>query len=125
MSKRLLSCLEKRDVLNQSAVSLDKLLQWGTVYEEEGLVHDAVDFYERAKASEPLERLLSVAREEGDSFLYSRILKSLDRDAAAEEWFSLGEKARELGKNAFAREAFKKGGMEIQEPDKTTGESAP
>lgn len=115
MGKGLLSCLEKRELLNQSAVSVDRLLQWGTAYEEEGLISDALDFYERANASEALERLLIVAHDEGDTFLYGRILKALGREATAGEWVSLGKKAGELGKDAFAREAFKRGG--IQEPE--------
>lgn len=114
MGKGLLSCLEKRDLLNQSAVSIDKLFHWGAAFEEEGLLSDALDFYERANASDALERLLLVAHDEGDAFLYGRILKALGREAAPEEWISLGKKAGEFGKDAFAREAFKRGGL--QEP---------
>jgi hypothetical protein len=109
---RLLSCLEKRDLLNQAAVSIDRLLEWGSVYEEAGLINDAIEFYERANSTEPLEKLLGVAREEGDAFIYGRILKALNREATPQEWISLGEKAAECGKHAFAQEAFKKGGLE-------------
>jgi hypothetical protein len=108
----LLSCLEKRDLLNQSAVSINRLLEWGAVYEEADLINDAIDFYERANAAEPLEKLLSIAREEGDAFVYGRILKALNREATPQEWISLGEKAAEFGKHAFAQEAFKRGGLE-------------
>jgi tetratricopeptide (TPR) repeat protein len=120
----LLSCLEKRDLLNQSAVSVDKLMGWGARYEEAGQINDAVDFYERANAAGPLEALLEVARDDGDAFLYGRVLKALGRDAPAEEWILLGEKARELGKHAFALEAFKRGGL--QEPEtEQQGEAEP
>lgn len=108
----LLSCLEKRDLLNQSAVSINKLLEWGAVYEEAGMINDAVDFYERANAAEQLGRLLDIAGKEGDAFLFGRILKALNREAAPEEWNSLGEKAEELGKHSFAKEAFKRSGKE-------------
>lgn len=108
----LLSCLEKRDLLNQSAVSINKLLEWGAVYEEAGMVNDAVDFYERANAVDQLKKLLGVAGEEGDTFIFGRILKALNREATPGEWISLGEKAAERGKHAFAKEAFKRGGME-------------
>ncbi len=111
----LLSCLEKRDLLNRSAISVDQLITWGKMYEEEGLVNDAIDFYERANSSESLEKVLQEAHMEGDAFLYARILKILNRQASAQEWISLGEKARELGKDAFAREAFKRGGVEEAE----------
>ncbi len=108
----LLSCLEKRDLLNRSAVSVDKMLEWGVRFEEAGLLNDAVDFYEKAKAVDPLENLLKRVREEGDSFLYGRILKALGREASALEWISIGEKATQLGKHLLAGEAFRKGGRE-------------
>jgi tetratricopeptide (TPR) repeat protein len=108
----LLSCLEKRDLLNQSAVSINKLLEWGAVYEEAGQINDAIDFYERANAAEPLENLLGIACGEGDAFVYGRILKALNREATPQEWISLGEKATEYEKHAFAREAYKRAGLE-------------
>lgn len=117
----LLSCLEKNELLNQKAVSIDKLLDWGKRHEESGLINDAADFYERAGAPERLEALLEVARDEGDAFLYGRILKSLGRDAPAADWIAVGEKARELGKEAYSREAFKRGGL--QEAEAETGET--
>ena len=52
---------------------------------------------------------------EGDAFNYARIMKALGRQAPAEEWISLGKRAAELGKDAFAREAFKRGGLETAE----------
>jgi hypothetical protein len=115
----LLTCLEKRELLNQSAVSVDQLLEWGARFEEAGLINDAVDFYERANSSETLEKLLKVVSGEGDAFLYGRILKALGREAAPREWVMLGTKAAELGKEAFAREAFKRGGLEKGEEAET------
>jgi hypothetical protein len=108
----LLSCLEKRDLLNQSAVSIGKLQEWGSIYEEAGLINDAIDFYERANETDRLEKLLGVAMEEGDAFIFGRILKALNREATPGEWISLGEKAAERGKHAFAKEAYKRGGVE-------------
>lgn len=112
----LLSCLEKRDMLNQSEIAEDKLSDWGERYEEADMLSDAVDFYEKADAAEPLERLLKVAHEQGDAFLYGRILRALGREGSKEEWAALGEKARDLGKLAYAREAFTKGGVETGDP---------
>lgn len=106
----LLSCLEKRDLLNRSAVSVKELLSWGQRYEEQGMLNDAIDFYERANAPEALEKLLPLAREEGDAFLYGRLLKALNRQEAPREWLALGQRAEELGKETFARDAYAKGG---------------
>ena len=71
--KRELSCLIKRDLLNQPVASVENLLSWGQQYEEYGLLHDAVEFYEKAQAKEALFRLLEVAQEEGDTFLFLRL----------------------------------------------------
>lgn len=111
----LLTCLEKRDMLNRSAVSVDQLLKWGRLYEEQGQINDAIDFLEKANSSKSLEDLLSLSLREGDAFNYARIMKVLGRQAPAEEWISLGKRAAELGKDAFAREAFKRGGLETAE----------
>ncbi|MCE5335763.1 MAG: hypothetical protein LLG06_14365 [Desulfobacteraceae bacterium] len=111
----LLSCLAKRDLLNRSNASVKDLLIWGERYEEEGMINDAIDFYEKADAGDALERLLPLARDEGDVFLLGRLLKALNREAEAREWLSLGEKASELGKTSFAREAFRRGGRDVPE----------
>ena len=121
----LLTCLEKRDMLNRSAVSVDQLLKWGRLYEEEGLINDAIDFYEKANSSEALENLLSLSLREGDAFNYARIMKALGRQAPADEWISLGKRAAELGKDAFAREAFKRGGLETAEIAESQERQAP
>lgn len=111
----MLNCLEKRELLNQSAVSIDKLLDWGALHEESGLINDAVSFYERAGAVEQLEALMETAVAEGDAFLYGRILKALGREVPAETWIALGKRAEELGKLAYAAQAFKKGGLKTEE----------
>ncbi len=122
---RLLTCLEKRDMLNRSAVSADQLLRWGKLYEEEGQINDAIDFYEKSNSSEPLERLIALAHQEGDAFVYARIMKALGRQATADEWISLGKMAAELGKDAFAREAFKRGGLEAAEVSQSQESQTP
>ncbi len=53
-----LGCLEKRDLLNETAVSVETLRSWGEHYEEVGSLYDALDFYEKAGAEEAFARLL-------------------------------------------------------------------
>lgn len=121
----MLSSLEKRDLLNRSAVAVSRLVQWGDQYREAGLLNDAIDFYERANDSEALEALRETISEQGDVFLYGRILKALGREASPQEWIDIGEKARGLGKFAFAREAFKRGGLEEAEEEKPEAAAGP
>jgi hypothetical protein len=116
--------LKKRDLLNRPTVSVDQLLKWGNIFEEEGLINDAIDFYVKAEALEPLEKLLPLAQQEGDIFVYARIVRALGREVTAGEWISLGKRAAELGKDAFAREAFKRGGVDTAQEAEIEGETA-
>jgi hypothetical protein len=110
--KEHLSCLVKRDMLNQSAVSVENLLSWGNHYEQSGLLHDAVNFYEKAQATDALAGLLKMVQEEGDVFLFQRINRILMREPDEKEWIALAKRAKELGKDAFAAEALRQAGME-------------
>lgn len=121
----LLSCLEKRDMLNSSAVSADRLVEWGRTFEEQEQINDAIDFYIKAGSSDALQRLIPAAIEDGDVFLYTRLTKALRVPVSAGEWIALGNRAAELGKDAYAREAFRKGGVETERQAETQGEPAP
>lgn len=112
-----LNCLDKRDLLNQHAASVETLVRWGSFFEESSLVHDAVDFYEKAGALEPLGRLMDLAVEEGDLFLFKRVCKALGTEPDAGQWRRVGEKARLHGKLLFAAEAFRQAGVEGALPD--------
>ncbi|GLI34090.1 MAG: hypothetical protein GX433_18505 [Deltaproteobacteria bacterium] len=101
----ILGCLEKRDLLNQNAVSVENLLFWGKRYEEAGLLSDAVDFYEKAKATDALNRLLENAKEEGDFFLFNRLSRILNFEGTSDDWMYLARQAEKAGKFTFAAQA--------------------
>ena len=102
----LLSCLEKRDLLNQPAASVDTLMQWGDRFLEAGFVYDAVNFYEKAGAREALMRLLEMARNDGDVFLLRRLCALLGREPSADEWLAVAEQAERQGKDQFAWKGY-------------------
>jgi hypothetical protein len=106
-----LSCLEKRDLLNETAVSFETLLSWGEHYEEVGSLYDAVDFYEKAGAREALARLLKKTQDLGNVFLFHRISRIIEHEPNHDEWLALANRAEELGKLAFAAEAYRLGGV--------------
>lgn len=106
--KKLMGCMEKRDLLNQSAVSVESMRTWGERYEEAGLLSDAVDFYEKAKATDALERLRGNALGEGDFFLFGRLSRILGHDPTPQEWMELASRAEKAGKQAFAAQALLK-----------------
>lgn len=120
--KDFLSCLEKRDLMSQTAASTDTLLHWAEKYEQEGRVADAIDFYTKAGARDALSRLLDRARDEGDLFLMRRLHQALGSVAHTEEWLALARKAEELGKFAFAAEAYRLGGA-VEDMERLTSSS--
>lgn len=113
--KGKLSCLGKRDLLNRSAVAVDTLQEKGEQYEEVGLFHDAIDLYAKAGAKSALQRLLEVAVEEGDWFMFKGLCRSLQREPTPEECLKLAEKAEALGKHAFAVQANREAGVETED----------
>jgi len=115
VKRNLLNCLEKRDLLNQSAVSLEMLKQWGEQFEENGMFHDAVDFYQKAHAKEALGRIFKAAAEDGDAFLFNKVSRILKVEPTEEEWIRLAERAKELGKMAFAMEGYRRAGREVMD----------
>lgn len=108
----LLSCLEKRDLLNQPAASVDALVGWGDRSLRAGLIHDALDFYEKAGAPEALSRLLEIAESEGDAFLLRRVCSILGREPTTEQWLAVAEQAERLGKERFACKGYEAGGAQ-------------
>jgi tetratricopeptide (TPR) repeat protein len=110
----LLSCLEKRDLLNQSAASVETLLEWGELYLDAGLVHDALDFYEKAGAKEPLVKFVELAKAEGDALLLQRASTLLGGEPAGDEWRAVAAQAEQLGKFLFALKAYQRAGADEQ-----------
>lgn len=86
----------------------EKLLsEYGRKYVQAGWLCDAVDFFARAGDQEGLQGVRQLAREQGDIFLLRRCLNELHLVPEEAEFKELGERAFELGKLQFAREAFR------------------
>lgn len=117
-----LSCLDKRELLNQPAASVETLMRWGEFFHEAGMFHDAMDFYEKAGAQEPAKRLMTQALEEGDLFLFKRACKALKIDPDGDQWLTLGKEAKGRGLLLFAAEAFRQAGVEDDVPEATMPE---
>jgi aspartate/tyrosine/aromatic aminotransferase len=112
-----LSSLQKRDVLNETVASLDALRSWGEHYEEVGSLYDAVDFYEKAGAADGLGRVRLRAKEAGNVFLFQRVCRITGYEPGREEWISLADIAKKLGKLTFAAEAYQCAGVQELEGD--------
>lgn len=107
-----LGCLEKRDLLNQPAASVDALKPWADRFFNMGHWSDAIDFYSKINGLDALEKILQVALDEGDLFLYNRVVRVLGIKARREDLVKLAENAEALGKNRFASDALTQGGVD-------------
>jgi tetratricopeptide (TPR) repeat protein len=108
--KRSPGCLKKRDLLNSDRSDPAHFVQLGTAYLEEGRVSDAIEFFEKARHREGLNRLLERCLEDGDVFLFRKIAKILDLSSGPDQWIKLGDRALALGKLHFAGAAYREGG---------------
>jgi hypothetical protein len=107
--KKLLNCLKKRDLLNSNKADKSELIKLGESYLQQLLISDCIDFFEKAEHFDGLIKLKDKCADEGDYFLYQRLVKILQDSPSSEEWTHLGDKALGLGKLFFARLAYQQG----------------
>ncbi len=105
-SKKLLSCLKKRDLLNSTKGDVSELREYGESYLREDRLSDAIDFFEEAQHIEGLTQLKDRCAAEGDYFLFLRLAKILGESPTKQEWTHLGDNAMALNKLFFARSAY-------------------
>jgi hypothetical protein len=113
---RLLDPLKKSLLLygdsNHNPASPDRLVAYGELYEEEGRIHDALEFYWRAGFTEGLERIEKSALAEGDFFLYRQAMGYLGREILKEDLAAVMKNAQHKGKLSFALMAAREAGDE-------------
>lgn len=100
-----LDCMSLRRLLNSKDSSPEKYIAAGRELAENGSLSDAVDFLAKAGNEEDLEKIMETAIEEGDFFLYGRIVKALGRKAGEFELQRILDNADKLGKSSFAAQA--------------------
>lgn len=103
------SFIKKRKILYETK-DKNTLTKTGDDFFAEGLIDDALDFYEQAKSEEGFEKVLKIGMEEGNLYLYRKICKIRRKDPEKAHLNSIGEKALELKKYTMALEAFKLSG---------------
>lgn len=111
---KLPDAIFKRDVLyGARKVPTAKLIELGKDFERAGWVSDAVDFLTQAKDEGTLRGLRAKAVEEGDTFLFLKISRSLgDTESVFEELRKCAIKAVSLGKIRYAIKGYEKMGDE-------------
>ena len=103
---KLFTCLKKRNYLNTHVFERKECIKYGELYQKQGFLSDAIDFFAKAEAKERLEGLLPQVMSEGDVFLLTKIYQALKRKPSASDWEKIGEIAFKLGKWQFALKAF-------------------
>jgi hypothetical protein len=104
---RLPDLKEKTKRLHARDATPTGLSAQGEQYFQAGWLSDAIDFFERAKDTDGLTKIMNRAIDEGDVFLLRRCLKALGKEDKDGDWLRLARRALALGKLMFAREGFR------------------
>ena len=102
-----LSCLKKRDLLNDETADGTRLIREGERFLEQGLLMDALNLFRKASQAEGLKAILDRAVDEGDTFICASAASALGIDVSNETWSKTGQAALDAGKLMFALKAFK------------------
>ncbi|HUU00960.1 MAG TPA: hypothetical protein VM425_05930 [Myxococcota bacterium] len=97
----------KQALLHGNDSKPGELSRLGRRFLEEGWLNDAIDFFKKAEDSQGLATIREISIEEGDIFVLRQVIKAGGEAAGEDEWKQIGERALELGKLQFAREAFR------------------
>ncbi len=97
----------KQALLHGKDTNPAEISRLGRRFLEEGWLNDAIDFFKKAEDSQGLAAIREISIEEGDIFLLRQAIKAGGEAAGEDEWKQIGERALELGKLQFAREAFR------------------
>jgi hypothetical protein len=100
----------KQKLLFSEDISTTVLNKHAESFFDAGWYNDAIDFWARAENSEGLGRVKAQAVEQGDSFLFSKCLRMLGESADPAQWLQVADRALELAKLQFAREAYRVAG---------------
>ena len=101
---------KKQQLLHAKDARPEDLRCQGEEFLQAGWLSDAADFFNKAGDQNGLEKLRDIAIAEGDVFLFRRTLKALDATASEDQWKELADRALDLGKLQFAREAYRMAG---------------
>jgi hypothetical protein len=107
-NRRLPDYRLKQKILYIDNTNPDVLKKYGDLFLEEGYVSDALDFYQKAKSTESIEKIRVIALNTGDVMLFQRAAKALDTEIKQTDWEIISQKAISLKKYNFAKYALEK-----------------
>ncbi len=98
----------KQKILYIDATDEKTLINYGDLFFAEGKFSDALEFYKKARDSNGIENVKSLALQTADVFLFEQSLKALNQQPAQDDWEKIGQKAIALKKYYFAKNALEK-----------------
>jgi hypothetical protein len=110
--RKLLDYHIKQKILYVDKTTPEILQNYGDLFFTEGNFSDALDFYQKAKFTEGLQKIKNAALENGDVMLFLRAAKALNLELTTADWESIGKAAMSLKKYLFARHALEKANNE-------------
>ncbi len=97
----------KQQILFAKDAKPETLSDYGRRYLAAGWLSDALEFFARAGDKRGLDEIRARSIQEGDVFIFRRVLDAQAETARDAEWKQLAENARQVGKLQFAREGFR------------------
>lgn len=109
-SKTIPDALSRGHILYGGKASAAQISSVGRTLEEQGLLYDAMDFYEAGRDVDGVSRIEKAAQEEGNMFLLRRALKVLGKKLPRETWVRLAQEALKKGRQADAANFLEESG---------------
>lgn len=97
----------KQNLLHGKDVKAEERKRWGQEFLKAGWLYDAIEFLTAANDAEGLSQVRFQVVDEGNVFLFRKIMKALGATASEIEWKQIGDRAFALGKLQYAREAYR------------------
>ena len=102
----------KQKILYIEKANPHVLQNYGDIFLEEGLLTDALDFYQKASYDSGMQKIKDIAFDRGDVMLLQQVAKALHLELKPADWESIGQKAIDLKKYLFAKHALEKANNE-------------
>lgn len=101
-----LNFLQQSDLLHSKDLTPETARKYAEQFLQAGRHVDALNFFEKVNDVAGLDKLVEIAKEEGDSFLLLRVFKAKKEPPSADLLRAVGDKAFELGKYYDAKTAY-------------------
>jgi tetratricopeptide (TPR) repeat protein len=108
INKKLYDYRLKQKILYIDKVNPHVLQNYGNSFLEEGLLSDALDFYQKANDNSGMKKIKDIAINSGDVMLFQQSAKALHLELKPVEWEGIGQKAIDLKKYFFAQHALER-----------------